>query len=392
MTTYRVSGGFQSGSAIGTFCHVPSAYSVSEDTLESDIKRLRLVMLVGAVLIALFMVADLKLLPAELHDVYLADRLFLQIPIVLALLVYSFHRRFSRDYQVVLLAAILALTYANYFLIYLCWRLGEFSFPYEGTVLYAFFGFFVMGMSFRCAVIHCLLASAGFALLVFAYPIYGIRTNVSLGFVIASLFIGVFGLYRLNMLFGKIHDANAQLRQMSTTDALSNLLNRRAMIEESEQLLNLSRRSGTPMAVFMVDIDFFKEFNDAYGHQEGDRAIVTQADILRQVFRRQTDVLGRYGGEEFLVTTMDISEADCDWQAEQIIQHWRHRAIPNVGGDGGEILSCSVGVCHGRPSGSTTLEDMIRCADEALYEAKHNGRARFVRKSPALSGDVHASA
>jgi len=369
---------------------MPSAYSVSEDTLESDIKRLRLVMAIGGTLIALFMIADLKLLPAELHAIYLADRVFLQLPVVLGLLAFSFHSAFSRHYQSALLGAILVLTYANYFLIYLCWTLGEFSFPYEGTVLYAFFGFFVMGMSFRCAVIHCVLASAGFALLVVAYPVYGDRTTVSLGFVVASLFIGVVGLYRLNALFGKTRDANAQLKKMSTTDALTNLFNRRALIEESEQLLNLSRRSGTTLAVFMVDIDFFKEFNDGHGHQEGDRAIVAQADILRQVFRRQTDVLGRYGGEEFLVTTMDISETDCDWQAAQIIRHWQYRNIPNAVGKGGRNLSCSVGVCHGRPATSTTLEDIIRCADEALYQAKHNGRACFVRTSmAAAAGGSH---
>ncbi|WP_143269444.1 GGDEF domain-containing protein [Mangrovitalea sediminis] len=355
------------------------SYIFLEDTLQPDLRKLRWVMVIGGILIGLFMIADLALLPSSLHPIYLIDRLCLQLPAVLLLLLFTFHRRFPSYYQVALAASILVLTYANYGLIYLCWRQSQIAFPYEGTLLYAFFGFFVLGMSFRFAVVYCILVSAGFALLVFNFPIYGEHTQVVFGFVVASLFIGTIAIYRLDDLFARIHEANAQLQQMSATDPLTNLFNRRALIEESEQLFNLSRRSGKSIAVFMVDMDHFKEFNDTYGHLAGDKAIITQAEILRAVFRRQTDVLGRYGGEEFLAVTLDSGEEDCDEQASEILRHWQEKQIPcAISGTEG-FLSCSIGICHAIPGREWRLEDMIRCADESLYRAKREGRGRFVR-------------
>ncbi len=342
-----------------------------------DLVRLRLFILTGGVLIALFMIGDLELLPAELERSYLGNRLFVQLPIIFALLAFSLHPLFLRFKQPAFLLVTVAVTYANYYLIYRCWQLAGFSFPYEGTLLYAFFGFFVLGMSFRYALALMLLSSIGFVALMLAHPVYGDRTMINAGFVLASLFIGVIGRYRLDQFLGQLQDANRKLVRLSTTDALTGLSNRRALMTESEKLFSLLQRSGQTVAVFMLDLDFFKQFNDHYGHQEGDKAIRSQADIMREVFRRQTDVLGRYGGEEFLVVAPGLSAVECEVKAREVLQVWQQRAVPNAGSPDHRLLSCSIGICHRSAANLLSLNEAIQLADEALYQAKKNGRATF---------------
>ncbi len=351
----------------------------------SDLVRLRLFVLTGGVLIALFMIGDLELLPAELERSYVGNRLFVQLPTVFALLAFSFHPLFPRFKQSAVLVATLVLTYANYYLIYRCWQLAGFSFPYEGTLLYAFFSFFVLGLNFRCALALMLLSSFGFLGLMLVYPVYGDLTMINAGFVLASLFIGVIGRHRLDHLLGQLQDANHNLVRLSTTDDLTGLSNRRALMAESEKLFSLLQRSGQTVTVFMLDLDFFKQFNDHYGHQKGDKAIQTQADIMREVFRRQTDVLGRYGGEEFLVVAPGISAVECEVKAREVLQAWQQRAVPNAGSPDHRLLSCSIGICHGSAANLLSLNEAIQLADEALYQAKNNGRGTFAVAASRVS-------
>jgi len=352
-----------------------------------DIAELRLSILVGGILIALFMIGDLRLVPQELSGTYIINRAFIQLPILLALLAFTFHPRFHEFSQAAFLVGVLAVTYANYSLIHVCWQRAAFSFPYEGTLLYAFFGFFVLGMRFRYALWLMILSSLGFADLMLIDPAYGEFTVMNVGFVIGSLFIGVIGRRRLDQSLEKLGDANKQLLSLSTFDALTNLLNRRAFGNESEKFFDLQRRSTQSLAVFMMDLDHFKRFNDHFGHQEGDRAIRCHASIMKRVFRRQTDVLGRYGGEEFIAVTMGQGARDVKRQAEQLLREWRIEAIPREDHKAGDFLSCSIGICQGDASDFDSLDLMIRLADQALYCAKNRGRAQFVIADPAKPED-----
>ncbi len=179
-------------------------------------------------------------------------------------------------------------------------------------------------------------------------------------------------------MLGQLEDANEQLVGLSTVDGLTELFNRRALMSESERLFALKRRANHRLAVFMMDLDHFKQFNDRYGHQEGDRAIRIQADIMRQVFKRQTDILGRYGGEEFMAVIEGEHADRFERLAADILEQWKQHAVPNEDSPDSKMLSCSIGVCQGLASDFESIEDMIRKADEALYCAKKQGRARYV--------------
>lgn len=351
-----------------------------------DIQLLRLNSLIGGVLIALFMIGDLQMVPGELAAVYFENRVFVQLPIALALFLFTFHPSFSRFAQPAFLLAILGLTYTNYYLIHVAWDRAGFSFPYEGTLLYAFFGFFVLGLRLGYSLCLMALSSLGFIGLMMLDPVYGDRTFMNVGFVVGSLLIGVIGRYRLDSLIDKLEVANETLLTLSTTDPLTELFNRRAFTEKSERLFDLQRRSGQSLTVFIMDLDHFKQFNDRYGHQAGDRAIRCQADIMRTVFKRQTDFLGRYGGEEFIAVTLGHGPDEARRQAAEVLALWQKTATASADSPSGDFLSCSIGICQGSAADFDSLEDMILAADQALYCAKNMGRGRFV---VAVSGKRH---
>ena len=151
--------------------------------------------------------------------------------------------------------------------------------------------------------------------------------------------------------------------RLSRTDDLTGLLNRRAFDDELGREIARARRSRDPLCVAMLDLDRFKQFNDAYGHQAGDRLLRTAAAAWRGQMRT-TDVLARYGGEEFVVAL-----PACELVAASSIVERMRAAMP-------EGETCSAGVAEW--SRDETAEDLMRRADEALYAAKRGGRDRAV--------------
>jgi diguanylate cyclase (GGDEF)-like protein len=129
----------------------------------------------------------------------------------------------------------------------------------------------------------------------------------------------------------------------------------------------------------MVDIDNFKHYNDHFGHLAGDDAIVKQAKILTRTFQRDTDILCRYGGEEFVVVVLDCTPQDCERMASSILQHWKMERLPHAPELDSAFLSCSIGVYSETPNSDSTPESFLKQADDALYLAKDQGKARYVR-------------
>ena len=154
-----------------------------------------------------------------------------------------------------------------------------------------------------------------------------------------------------------------RLGRMASTDALTDLPNRRAWSQELAREVARARRSGEPLTVAMVDLDYFKDFNDRHGHQAGDRLLKEAAAAWREALR-QSDLLARYGGEEFAVAL-----PNCDGQAAVTLVE-RLRAVTPAG------ESCSAGLATW--DGRETLEALVGRADASLYEAKQSGRDRIV--------------
>ena len=176
--------------------------------------------------------------------------------------------------------------------------------------------------------------------------------------------------------------ADERNRVLAMQDELTGLTNRRSILGTLEQQLAMARRNGQPLSLLMLDLDHFKRVNDSFGHLAGDAVLRQVAAGIASRLRAQ-DVAGRYGGEEFLVilpgTTVDgavqLAEKLRTSIAADRIEIGEGRAIS---------ITISVGVCGGVPAAGQRVEDLIGAADQALYQAKENGRDRVERWRPEV--------
>jgi diguanylate cyclase (GGDEF)-like protein len=168
------------------------------------------------------------------------------------------------------------------------------------------------------------------------------------------------------------------LREMVARDGLTGIQNRRMFDQHIIRVWQQGVREQQQIAVLLVDIDCFKNYNDRYGHQAGDECLRAVARSLTQCARRPLDFVARYGGEEFAVV---LYEASRDYVAEVLTRIQRSIAELNIPHDASVVasrLTVSVGAGFIKPSASRTPEGLIQLADEALYTAKEQGRNRVI--------------
>ena len=192
--------------------------------------------------------------------------------------------------------------------------------------------------------------------------------------VIGLVFLGVVGWAGVTASRARMRTLEVEglLRRAATTDELTGLLNRRAFLAALDTEITRSRRSGSPLALALIDLDHFKSVNDRFGHAGGDEVLRRFADTAREAMRT-TDVIGRLGGEEFAVLMPDTDQVQSGIAGERLRDAVaRRRVVLSTGGLA--PVTISVGVAHYR-AGEERDRLIIR-ADEALYEAKDSGRNR----------------
>lgn len=171
------------------------------------------------------------------------------------------------------------------------------------------------------------------------------------------------------------------------TDNLTSLMNRRYFDESLLTEFNRLKRSGASLSLIILDIDHFKNFNDTYGHLAGDNCLRQVGSVLRTVVKRLPDIVARYGGEEFVVIMPETDRDGAASLAEQIRAGVEELGIPHSTSEAAKCVTISAGVVTARPIDLEEPVQIIALADEALYEAKHNGRNQ-VRVSPARFIDI----
>ncbi|MBC3871184.1 sensor domain-containing diguanylate cyclase [Undibacterium oligocarboniphilum] len=176
------------------------------------------------------------------------------------------------------------------------------------------------------------------------------------------------------------------LKKEATTDSLTGIYNRRFFDEHFKMALAQAVRHGTSLSVFMVDIDFFKQFNDYYGHVAGDKALVQVAGALKSQLLRASDVLARFGGEEFVLMLPNISQESAMQFAEKLQNAIRDLHIPHEKSLASPHISISIGFSHFSKDALLDSAALLKTADAALYAAKNNGRNRiFFLSLPSLT-------
>lgn len=174
----------------------------------------------------------------------------------------------------------------------------------------------------------------------------------------------------------ELERANQELARLSVTDVLTGIPNRRKFHDVFDSEWRRAQRNEEPLSMLMIDVDYFKQFNDAYGHQAGDECLARVAQALQSGLHRASDFIARYGGEEFVVIMPNTELAVARAHAQRLCELVRNLRIPHYVPVPASAVTVSVGCAAIRPASDTSPAALISAADHALYQAKDAGRDR----------------
>ena len=210
------------------------------------------------------------------------------------------------------------------------------------------------------------------------------KIDVELKFFFLPILLGIlFGgiithltMKRTRYLEERIREKTKELEKLAYVDYLTGLSTRRMLDEKYSLLFESAKRSENILTLIMIDIDHFKKYNDRYGHQDGDRVLKIMGGLLKEVFKRDGDVVSRYGGEEFAVVLYQTPLKDIISLVEEFREKLKDCNIEHKDSPFGE-LTVSIGINNGKISMDQNSDIFLRKVDKALYKAKESGRNRY---------------
>ena len=230
----------------------------------------------------------------------------------------------------------------------------------------------------------------------YAYQSILMKIGIALGVIILGVLAMLFYVFesiqkdqtRLEVASKKLKISNKKLENASYTDSLTNLHNRRYFNFIYDREIKRAKRNKTYVTFMMLDIDYFKQYNDTYGHVEGDYALKSVAKVLKETLKRPGDYVFRLGGEEFGILLSDTDETNSANLAREICDAIRDREIQHEASKVNKFLTISVGVVCCIADDALDENVLISRADEMLYEAKESGRDRYVITSNASKAKI----
>ena len=172
----------------------------------------------------------------------------------------------------------------------------------------------------------------------------------------------------------QLQDARRQLTDLANIDELTGLGNRRLVNKVLQEEINRARRAGTALSVILIDVDFFKNYNDSYGHPAGDAVLQQLSDLMQRATSRAGEVVGRYGGEEFIIVLPNSSAPAALRTAERLKALVLDERIPHDSSGVSQFVTISQGVVTGSPDSELEPGALLSRTDQALYDAKGAGR------------------
>ena len=266
--------------------------------------------------------------------------------------------------------------------------------PYyhAGFLVIIIYGNLVQQLRFPFAVMFSVLVLAlhGTGMLIAENFPAGVRTGTMLMLCVATAFTLVANYLmekatrrryllacRDEQMVEELSTLNARLQTLSRSDVLTGVANRRHLQTQLTLAFERAHRDGTPLSLLMMDVDHFKAYNDRYGHPAGDECLRQVAQALQQNLRHPSDLVARFGGEEFVIVMQQADEAAAQSAAERIRHAVESLGMRHEGSTTSQVVTTSVGTATLAPGSAITSADkLVSCADRALYDAKHAGRNR----------------
>ncbi|MEA5447668.1 diguanylate cyclase [Leptolyngbya sp. CCNP1308] len=183
-------------------------------------------------------------------------------------------------------------------------------------------------------------------------------------------------------LYHQLQTANQELDRISKVDSLTQLANRRWLDEYLSQEWQRLTRERKPLSVILADVDYFKPYNDTYGHAAGDQCLVEIASAIRFGVRRPADLAARYGGEEFALVLPDTDTSGAIRVVQLVRHHLQTLDLPHGASPSGDTITLSFGIATIMPTPGSPAEGILEAADQALYGAKDAGRNQYQVFSP----------
>ncbi|QQE65202.1 sensor domain-containing diguanylate cyclase [Leptolyngbya sp. BL0902] len=174
-----------------------------------------------------------------------------------------------------------------------------------------------------------------------------------------------------------LQEANEKLERLATLDGLTHIPNRRRFDQYLEQSWQCLVREQQPLSLILFDVDYFKLYNDHFGHQQGDEGLIAIAEAASRAVKRSADLIARYGGEEFGVILPNTNRIGAENVAKAIQQEVADLQLPHPKSEISDYLTVSIGIASTVPDPDQSMEELIATADAALYQAKRRGRNRY---------------
>jgi diguanylate cyclase (GGDEF)-like protein len=185
-------------------------------------------------------------------------------------------------------------------------------------------------------------------------------------------------------LYEQLQLANQALRRLATSDSLTKLANRRHFDDSLTQEWKRLARDCSPLSLILCDVDFFKRYNDHYGHQAGDECLIQIAGALNRAARRPADLVARYGGEEFALILPNTSSIGAVRVVKKIQAEMNALQIPHPASDVSDLVTLSIGIASIAPNLHDSPDRLIAATDQALYHAKRQGRNTYSVQSTSI--------
>lgn len=344
---------------------------------DRNITKQRTAIIVAIILMLLLIPFDYFVLNEAALGFYLFVRLGLTVPLLAFCYFGTYLKIFRPYFQISAFVVVVLIGVGTNLIVTYTAQLGV-HLPYEGIILIIFVGFLLAGMRFRYSLVCAVLLFISYIISAEIYTPNADHLLHNYFFIFAATVIGATSAYTLEYQSRLGFLQRGALRNLAKIDPLTGLLNRGAINQQLEILFDYAYREKRYLTLLLVDADYFKKFNDLYGHIQGDFCLTSIANSLSQCCRRSLDFAGRYGGEEFILLWFDTKPEEMASLSNLVKERIANMHIEHKGSLVAENVTASGGMVTGIPSELLTPQVYLQKADECLYEAKRRGRNQIL--------------